>query len=91
MYKPKPMNTFYFNTGVRPHTVSNFPYEYHKKMGHVIRDTLLIPFDCEAPKDAVLMFLCPHNDLPESKLENVKVFKVFNTSMTSDYAYFRIK
>ena len=49
------MNTFYFNTGVRPETVHNpsFPYEYHKKVGNVIRGGVLqCPFDCDAPEDA---------------------------------------
>jgi len=88
------MNTFYFNTGVRPETVHNpsFPYEYHKKVGNVIRGGVLqCPFDCDAPEDAQLMFLCDNPELPESKAENVIVREVFNTSMISKYAYFRIK
>jgi hypothetical protein len=84
------MNTFYFNTGVRPETVHDFPYEYHKEQGHIIRGTLAIPFDCEAPKDATLMFLCDNPNLPESTLKNVAVFPVSNTSMASKYAYFRV-
>lgn len=54
------MNTFYFNTGVRPHTIHNpeFPYEYHKKVGNVIRNGVFqIPFDCDVPENATLMFL----------------------------------
>ena len=86
------MNTFYFNTGVRPHTIHNpeFPYDYHKKQGHIIRNTLLIPFDCEAPKNATLLFLCDNPNLPNSQQENVLVAPVSNTTMHSKYAYFRI-
>jgi hypothetical protein len=87
------MNTFYFNTGVRPETVHNpeFPYEYHRKKGHVIRGTLLIPFDCDAPADSTLIYMCDNPDLPESKNPNVKVCEVFNSTMCSKYAYMRIK
>jgi len=86
------MNTFYFNTGVNPNNVINFPYEYHKKVGNVIRGGVLqCPFDCDAPEDASLMFLCDNPNLDESKASNVIVVPVSNTSMVSKYAYFRIK
>ena len=84
------MKTFYFNTGVRPENVPNFPYNYHKEKGHKIMGTLCIPFDCEAPDNAALMFLCDNPELPESKFDNVSVYPVFNTSMVSKYVYFRI-
>jgi hypothetical protein len=85
------MNKFYFNTGVRPETVSNFPYDYHKEKGNVIRGTLLIPFECDAPEDAKLMFLCGNPNLDEAKSKNVIVREVFNTNMASKYAYLKIK
>ena len=83
------MNTFYFNTGVQTLNISNFPYEYHKEVGNVISSNgvLQCPFDCDAPKDAALMFLCDNPDLPESKAENIIVREVFNSSMASKYAY----
>jgi hypothetical protein len=86
------MNTFYFNTGVQTLNINNFPYEYHRKVGNVISSNgvLQCPFDCDAPKDAELMFLYDKPDLPESKVENVIVRKVFNTSMASKYVYLRI-
>jgi hypothetical protein len=84
------MNTFYFNTGVIPHNVSNFPYEYHKKIGNIIRNTLLIPFECEAPENSTLLYLCNNDKLPESNYENIGVFPVFNTNMCSKFAYFRL-
>lgn len=83
------MNTFYFNTGVRPETVSNFPYDYHRKQGHKIRGTLLIPFDCEAPKNDTLMFLCDNPNLKEASLDNVTAYPVSNTTMLSKCAYFK--
>ena len=82
------MNTFYFNTGVKPENVSNFPYEYHKKVENVIKGTLCIPFDCDAPVDATLMFMCGDKNLPRT--ENVIVREVFNSSSPSKYAYFRL-
>ncbi|MDA3779891.1 MAG: hypothetical protein PF487_06685 [Bacteroidales bacterium] len=91
------MNRFYFNTGVKPNNsvnskyVSKFPFEYHKKIGNVIRGGVLqCPFDCDAPKNAKLMFLCNNPELDEGKAENVIVREVFNTSMSSKYAYLRI-
>lgn len=86
------MNTFYFNTGVRPNEINNFPYDYHKEVGNVISGGVLqCPFECDAPKDAELLFLCGNPDLLESKADNVIVCEVFNTSIMSKYAYFRIK
>ena len=87
------MNTFYFNTGVRPSTVHNppFPYKYHEKKGHSIaRGVLEIPFDCDAPQDAEFLFGCDNPDLPESKIPNVIVREIFNTSLVSKYAYFKV-
>jgi len=87
------MNTFYFNTGVNPTTIHNpeFPYEYHKKVGNVIKGGVLqIPFDCNAPKNAKLMFLCSDPELDEGKQSNVLIVEVFNTSMCSKYAYFKV-
>lgn len=85
------MNKFYFNTGVNPYNVINFPFEYHKKVGDVIKGgTLQCPFECDAPKNSSLMFLCGNPDLAEGKAENVKVVEVFNTSLASKYAYMRI-
>jgi hypothetical protein len=86
------MKTFYFNTGVRPEKVNNppFAYDYHKNKGHVIKGrTLHIPFDCDAPDNATVWFLCDKPDLPESKLPYVIVREVFNTTMMSKYVYLR--
>ena len=88
------MNTFYFNTGVTPRTVHNpdFPYEYHKEMGNVIRDgVLLIPFECDAPKNSTLLFICEYPDLPESKLSDVIVREAFPKKAYPRYAYLRTK
>jgi hypothetical protein len=83
------MNTFYFNTGVNPYNMINFPFEYHKKVGNVIKGgTLQCPFDCDAPADAHLKFLCDNPELPESKNPKILVVPVFNTSLCSKYAYF---
>lgn len=84
------MNTFYFNTGVIPENVINFPYEYHKKVGNVINRTLLIPFTCDAPANAVFMFACDNPNLPESKSEGVVVKEIFNSNLCSKYAYFNL-
>ena len=84
------MKRFTFNTGVRPENVINFPYEYHRSVGNIISRTLLIPFDADAPENASLMFLCDNPNLPESKADTVIVREVFNTSLVSKYAYFRV-
>jgi hypothetical protein len=86
------MNTFYFNTGVNAYNVTNFPYEYHKKVGNIIRSngTLVIPMECDAPKNATFMFGCDKPDLPESKSNNVLVTPILNSNMCSKYAYFML-
>jgi hypothetical protein len=85
------MRTFYFNTGVKPQNISNFPYEYHKKVGNVIRDGVLqCPYDCDAPENATPMFLCSNPNLDESKYPDVIVREVFNTSMHSKYVYLNV-
>lgn len=66
-----------------------FDYDYHKKYGHVIKNgTLQIPFDCNAPKNATLMFMCSNPNLPQAQIPGVIVCDVFNTTMSSKYAYF---
>ena len=89
------MNTFYFNTGVRPETIHNpdFNYEYHAKLrpANIIKNgTLQIPFDCAAPQDAKVIFLCDIPTLPESQCPGVIVREVSNTTMISKYAYLRV-
>lgn len=78
------LNKFYFNTGVKPGTAPLYA-------DHVWRNgTMQIPFECEAPKDAELMFCCDNPNLSESKIPNIIVCKMFNTSILSEYAYMRI-
>jgi hypothetical protein len=84
------LNRFYFNTGVRPYTITNFPFEYHKRVGNVIRKTLLIPFECNAPENTAFMFACNNPEMPEAKQPNVIVREIFNSNLCSRYAYFRI-
>ena len=86
------MTTFYFNTGVNPHNVHNpeFSYDYHRKVGNVIKGGVLqLPFDCDAPANARLLFLCDNPNLPESKIDGVIVREVSNTTILSKYAYLK--
>lgn len=84
------MTTFYFNTGVRPETLTNPRFKGPVK-GQVVKDgTLQIPFDCDAPADAALLFLCDTPDLLESKCPGVIVREVSNTTMCSKFAYMRV-
>lgn len=87
-----PLNKFYFHTGVNAYKTPNFPFDYHKKVGNVIGVTgeLLIPFECEAPENATLMFLTDYDNLSESRLPNVRVYRVYNTTLVSKYAYFML-
>ena len=79
------MRTMYFDTGVRPEINSSL-YE-----GQVWRNgTKQIPFDVDAPESAVLLFACNTPDLPESKIPNIIVREIFNSTLCSRYAYLRI-
>jgi hypothetical protein len=81
---------FYFNTGVRPETVFNppFPYEYHKKIGNVIRGTLLIPFDCnDVPENATFKCAASNPNLYDN-IPNIIVRKIVGGNLLSEYAYF---
>jgi len=84
------MNKFYFNTGVKPQNITSFPYEYHKRVGNVIRGTLLIPFECDAPENATFLYACDNPKLPASDANNIKVCEIFNSNLLSKYAYFRV-
>jgi len=79
------MNKFYFNTGVRPGSGSKLWKDQVWRNG-----TKQIPLECDAPENATLMFCCDNPNLPESKLKNFIVCEIFNSSMCSKYAYFRI-
>ena len=83
------MATFYFNTGVRPENVKDWKGLYGNQ---ILRDTVLIPFECDAPENAVFMFACDHNDLPDSKAPNciVREIKQPNKGMASKFAYFKV-
>ena len=84
------MTTFYFNTGVR-HSYNSFAEPNDKWVPCGLDSVRLIPFDCEdVPPGATVMFLCSNPDLPESKLENVIVRLVSNTTMCSKYVYLRL-
>ncbi len=79
------MNTFYFNTGVKPYNCNGLT------KGQVWRNgEKQIPFDCDAPEDAELIYLCDNPDLDSAKNQNVIVREVFNTTINSKYAYFRV-
>lgn len=78
---------FYFNTGVRPERVSAFPYEYHREKGHVIRGTLLIPFDADdVPERSEFVCCCSNVDLYS---DDFVITEIYNTSMSSKYAVFK--
>lgn len=78
---------FYFNTGVRPERVEAFPYDYHREKGHVIRGTLLIPFDADdVPERAE--FVCCTSNIEQYK-DMFIIAEIRNTSMVSKYAVFK--
>lgn len=83
------MKTFYFNTGVQP-----YKHTPPVKLGpgQIMRGgTMQIPFDCEnVPENAVFMFACDNDKLSEAAYKNVIVREMFNTSMCSKYAYFKV-
>lgn len=82
----KDLKTFYFDTGVK-FTTNPFLFR-----GQVFRNgTKQIPFDCEnVPEGSTLLFLSIHDDLREAELEEVIVREVFNSTIASKFAYFRV-
>ena len=84
------MTTFYFNTGVKPQNVTNWPGLFK---GQILRDgTIQIPFDCDVPDNAVFQFACNSGDLPEGKYNGWLVTDIKQPSgMMSKYAYFTIR
>lgn len=79
---------FYFNTGVRPENVINFPYEYHRKVGNTINGTLLIPFDCEnIPEGATFKFGA---DNPELAINGLVCFPIIGGNLLSKFAFFNV-
>jgi hypothetical protein len=80
------LNKFFFNTGVKPS--SGAPLCKGQEWSS--NGIKVIPFECDAPKDAHLMFCCDNPNLPESTCETIIVREMFNTTMVSKYAYFRV-
>ena len=78
---------FYFNTGVKPANISNFLYEYHRKVGNVIRGTLCIPFDADDVPDGAEYVCCA--DYIEPYKDGFIIAEIRNTSMVSKYAIFK--
>jgi len=82
------MKTYYFNTGVRPENVINFPYEYHRKVGNEIHGTLVIPFQCEdVPEGAKFLYACDELRIDKTRTD-VIVRKIISGNLYSKYAYF---
>jgi len=89
------MQTFYFNTGVKPGIPAN---EMHRKdalpvalgKGQVWRNgTKQIPFDCEdVPTNAKFQLACDNPALPG--YENYIVREIHNSTLLSKYAYFKL-
>lgn len=82
--------TYYFNTGVRPETIQNFPYEYHRKKGNVIRGTLQIPFECEDVPDKAIFRYAGAADCKLKDYPDVKGFKILSGNLLSEYAFFKL-
>lgn len=83
------MSLFYFNTGVTPQSGAGLFGCQVWRGG-----TKQIPFECEGvPSDAVFLFACDFDNLPEAKEKNVIVSKIVNAEakggLLSKYAYFR--
>jgi hypothetical protein len=77
------MDTFYFNTGVKPWNNS-----FLAPGDMLINNERHIPFDCEdVPAGSTFAFCCDNPNLhPEA---GYIVRKMYNTTMLSEYAYFR--
>lgn len=78
------MQTFYFNTGVKPDMNT-----YRHKDIRISNGTIEIPINCEnVPDGAKLEFLCDDPNLFIN--QDYIVRKAFNTKMHSQYAYFKL-
>jgi len=80
------MQTFYFNTGVKPW---NTNVQAETARGNkFINNELNVPFDVEdVPEGAQLASLCSN---PDVKGANQIMREVFNTTMCSKYAFFNV-
>jgi hypothetical protein len=76
--------TFYFDTGVKPHGHTNPPYKL--SAGHIIRGTVQIPFDCEVPENAFFKFAC---DNPEAG-NGLFCAEILSGALVSKYAFFSL-
>lgn len=84
------MKTFYFNTGVKGFG-HNPPVKLGKGQIWSSNGIKLIPFDCEdVPPKAHFWFACDNPELSESKREGVIVRKIHNSTLCSEYAYFKV-
>jgi hypothetical protein len=90
------MTTFYFNTGVQPHSLGENPWRnnppYKLSKGHVLRGTVQIPFQCaDVPDKAEFRFACDNPNLPEASLPCFVVREIHDSVMVSKYAYFFVR
>lgn len=75
------MTEFYFNTGVKLPTVC------HAKGARLSSNNVwIIPFECEAPKNAQLLFLSDYLNQKDGVAFEIKQ----PSSLIGRYAYFRI-
>lgn len=86
------METFYFNTGVRVYVMEYADKgkpKYFAPTDKIINGVRHIPFDCEdVPTNASFCFACDDENLyPEY---GYIVREIFNTTLISKFAYFRI-
>lgn len=79
--------TFFFNTGVKPESGSKLFGKQIWKNG-----TKQIPFTCKnVPDNAIFVFACSDNKLPEAKYMIVREILDSGTDgILSKYAYFRL-
>ena len=81
------MKKFYFNTGVRPENGIGLYADQEW-----INGVKQIPFYVkDIPDNAQFVFAADNPNLPEAKQDSFIVRKMYNTSMVSDYAYFKVK
>ena len=79
------MRKFYFNTGVKVWVNPNIKGGIADSTG-----TVVIPFECDVPEDAIFMYACDDPNL-HPEWPNVIVAEIKNSELYSKYAYFTIK
>jgi hypothetical protein len=77
---------------VNAYKVTNFPYEYHSKVGNVVQGngTLVIPFECEEVPEGAKFMYAGASPIISIASETIIIREIVGGNVLSKYAYFKI-